>query len=290
MDKKLSLSEKIRHWVQGLFALTTNGHLSGFVTGSIYKGPGKHLCVPGMNCYSCPGAYGSCPIGSLQAVMGSYKYSFSYYVLGFILFFGALFGRLVCGFLCPFGLVQDLLHKIPSKKIKTFRGDFWLRKAKYLILLVFVLILPLFVTDFLGQGAPFFCKYLCPVGTLEGGLFLVLLRPTMRSAIGWLYLWKNLILILVIVASVLIYRPFCKYMCPLGAIYSFFNRHALFSYHVDLAACVHCGACARACQMNVQPTENINDPECIRCGRCKSVCPKSCIDRGFFLKEKSPQK
>lgn len=126
-----------------------------------------------------------------------------------------LIGRLVCGFLCPFGLIQDLLHKIPfPKKIRTFRGDKLLRKLKYVIFAVFVILLPLFLVDVLGQGSPYFCKLICPAGTLEGGLPLVLLNKSMRSAVGWLYLWKNTILIVTILLAILIYRPFCKYILP----------------------------------------------------------------------------
>ena len=212
-----------RHTIQALWAALTNSHVSGFVTGKIYTGKLKNACVPGLNCYSCPGATGACPIGSLLAVVGSLNFKFAFYVVGFLIFVGALLGRLVCGFLCPFGLIQDLLNKIPfPKKIRTFCGDKLLRKLKYVIFLVFVILLPLFLTDIMGQGAPYFCKLICPAGTLEGGLPLVLLNKGMRSAIGWLYIWKNAILIVTIVLSILIYRPFCKYICPLGAFYSLF--------------------------------------------------------------------
>ena len=218
MDKKKSVRDWPRHLIQAAWAALTNSHVSGFVTGKIYTGKLKNLCVPGLNCYSCPGATGACPIGSLQAVIGSWNFKFAYYVIGFLIFVGAILGRLVCGFLCPFGLIQDLLHKIPFfKKIRTFRGDKLLRKLKYVIFLVFVILLPLFLTDLMGQGAPYFCKLICPAGTLEGGLPLVLLNKAMRGAIGWLYIWKNTILIATIVLSILIYRPFCKYICPLGA-------------------------------------------------------------------------
>ena len=268
--------------VQLLFLAVTNGYLYGFATGRIYTGPTKTLCVPGLNCYSCPGALGSCPIGSLQAVIGSWNFKFAYYVIGFLIFVGAILGRLVCGFLCPFGLIQDLLHKIPFfKKIRTFRGDKLLRKLKYVIFLVFVILLPLFLTDLMGQGAPYFCKLICPAGTLEGGLPLVLLNKAMRGAIGWLYIWKNTILIATIVLSILIYRPFCKYICPLGAFYSIFNKVSLFRYRIDGDKCVHCGKCAKVCQMNVDPVKTPNSPECIRCGRCRQACPKDAISCGF---------
>ena len=98
---------------------------------------------------------------------------------------------------------------------------------------------------------------------------LVLLNKAMRGAIGWLYIWKNTILIVTIVLSIIIYRPFCRYICPLGAFYSVFNKVSIYRYRVDMEKCVHCGKCAKACQMVVNPVENPNSPECIRCGRCK---------------------
>ena len=282
MDKKKSVRDWPRHLIQAAWAALTNSHVSGFVTGKIYTGKLKNLCVPGLNCYSCPGATGACPIGSLQAVIGSWNFKFAYYVIGFLIFVGAILGRLVCGLLCPFGLIQDLLHKIPFfKKIRTFRGDKLLRKLKYVIFLVFVILLPLFLTDLMGQGAPYFCKLICPAGTLEGGLPLVLLNKAMRGAIGWLYIWKNTILIATIVLSILIYRPFCKYICPLGAFYSIFNKVSLFRYRIDGDKCVHCGKCAKVCQMNVDPVKTPNSPECIRCGRCRQACPKDAISCGF---------
>jgi len=281
--------EAKRHGVQALWALLTNSYLVGFAKGKIYKGSLKNLCVPGMNCYSCPGAVGSCPIGSLQAVIGSRKYKFTFYVTGFVILIGALVGRFVCGWLCPFGLIQDLLHKIPfPKKIKTFWGDKLLRKLKYIILAVFVILLPMFLVDVMGQGAPWFCKLLCPVGTLEGGIPLVLLNGTMRSALGWLYAWKNVLLIITIILSIILYRPFCKYICPLGAVYSVFNPISVFRYWVDESKCTHCGACARACKMQVDPVQNANHPECIRCGQCRKVCPTGAIISGCCPKNAQP--
>ena len=106
----MKINEWPRHGIQALWAFLTNSRVSGFVTGKIYTGNLKHACVPGLNCYSCPGATGACPIGSLQAVIGSWNFKMAYYVIGFLIFVGALLGRLVCGFLCPFGLIQDLLN------------------------------------------------------------------------------------------------------------------------------------------------------------------------------------
>lgn len=289
MDKKKKkTSEWPRHRFQALWALLTNSYLIGFAQGKIYKGKLKNLCVPGLNCYSCPGALGSCPIGSLQAVIGSWNFKFAFYVAGFLVFVGALIGRFVCGWLCPFGLIQDLLHKIPfPKKIKTFRGDKLLRKLKYVIFAVFVILMPLYLVDIMGQGAPYFCKLICPAGTLEGGLPLVLLNKSMRSAIGWLYAWKNVVLAVTIFLSILIYRPFCKYICPLGAIYSVFNNISVFQYQVDKSKCTNCNACANVCKMQIDPSKTPNHPECIRCGQCKKVCPTGAISYGCLKKTDS---
>lgn len=196
-------------------------------------------------------------------------------------------GKADLRFSLSFGLIQDLLNKIPfPKKIRTFKGDKLLRKLKYVIFAVFVILLPLFLVDIMGQGT-YFCKLICPAGTLEGGLPLVLLNKSMRSALGWLYIWKNVILVITIILSILIYRPFCKYICPLGAFYSVFNPVSLYKYRVDKDKCIKCGKCAKACQMIVDPVENSNSPECIRCGRCRKVCPTDAIQCGIRRKPQS---
>lgn len=278
MDRRKGGNEWKRHKIQALWALLTNSYLLGFAQGKIYKGRLKNLCVPGLNCYSCPGAVGACPIGAMQAVIGSWNFKFAFYVSGFLIFVGALMGRFVCGWLCPFGLIQDLLYKVPfPKKIRTFRGDQLLRKLKYIILAVFVILMPMFLVDFVGQGQPWFCKLICPAGTLEGGIPLVLMDKSIRGAIGWLYAWKNVLLFFTIFLSLMSYRPFCKYVCPLGAIYSVFNPISVFRYQVDEKKCVGCGNCADVCKMQIDPVKYPNHPECIRCGACKKSCPVKAI-------------
>ena len=164
MDKKKThILARFRGWIQACATLLTNIHLPNFKKGTLYQGSGKYVCVPGLNCYSCPGAAGACPIGSFQAVVGSSKFKFSYYITGILILIGVLLGRFICGFLCPFGWFQELLHKIPSPKIST-RKLKPLRYLKYGVLLVMVILLPMLVTNQLGMGDPFFCKYLCAGG------------------------------------------------------------------------------------------------------------------------------
>ncbi len=270
--------EKIRVSIQIIWTILSNGFVSGFMQGKIYTGSLKNICLPGLNCYSCPGALGSCPIGSLQAVIGSREYKFSFYVAGFLVFVGAFCGRFVCGWLCPFGLIQDLLNKIPFfVKIKTFKGDKILRKLKYIILLVFVILLPMVLADATGLGDPWFCKYICPVGMLEGGIPLAILNEPVRGAIGFLYMYKGIILAVTVILSIIIYRPFCKYICPLGAIYSFFNKVSFVRIKKDESKCISCDKCNKACKMNIDVKNNCNSTECIRCAACVAACPANAL-------------
>lgn len=272
------LRTHLRTIVQIVFTALTNGYAAGFAQGTIYKGTGKLVCVPGLNCYSCPGALGSCPIGSLQASLTSRTNKFPAYVLGFLLLFGALFGRLVCGWLCPFGLVQDLLHKIPfPKKLRRLPGDRVLKWLKYFILVGFVIVLPLTILDIVGQGQPWFCEYICPSGTLFAGIPLIASNPPLRAALGWLFTWKAAILVVLLVLSVIVYRPFCRYLCPLGAIYGLFNPIALYRFRIDEDKCTKCGACQHACKLDIPVWQKPNSTECIRCGDCRRACPHSAI-------------
>ena len=267
-----------RHWVQlGVTALT-NGYALGFFRGKIFTGPSKMICVPGLNCYSCPGALGSCPIGALQSVLAHRSHRFSFYVVGILLVIGAILGRFVCGWLCPFGLVQDLIYKIPFfKKWKKLPGDRWLKYLKYGILAAFVLLLPLVALDIVGQGQPWFCKYLCPSGTLFAGLPLLAANPPLRGVAGWLFTWKTGLLVFLLLLSLAVYRPFCRYLCPLGAVYGLFHPIAFYRLEIDRDKCTRCGACQRACKLDIPVYDKPNSPECIRCGDCRKSCPHQAI-------------
>ena len=267
---------RFRGLIQAGAALLTNLHLPNFLKGGIYQGKGKAVCVPGLNCYSCPAASGACPIGSFQAVVGSSKFSFSYYITGFLILLGVLLGRFICGFLCPFGWFQELLHKIPTKKISTKKLK-PLTYIKYAGLLCMVVLMPMLITNDVGMGDPFFCKYLCPQGVLEGGIPLATVNSGIRAALGALFSWKLGILITVIVLSVLFYRPFCKWLCPLGAFYALLNKVSLFGMKVDKHKCVSCGKCAKVCKMDVDVTKAPDHTECIRCGMCIRACPTKAV-------------
>jgi 4Fe-4S ferredoxin iron-sulfur binding domain-containing protein len=274
--------ERKRNIIQALASFATNANIMGFFKGRIYTGPTKVACVPGLNCYSCPGAVGACPIGSLQAVIGGRKFSMSYYIAGIMIFFGAMFGRLVCGFMCPFGFVQDLLYKIPVKKFKIPPAiDRVLRYLKYVILALFVIIFPLLLTNQFGMAPPYFCKFICPAGAFGGAIPLISTNPGLRNTIGFLFFWKMGILLTVVLLSIFTYRPFCKYLCPLGAFYAFFNKIGFYKMQLNQDKCVGCGLCEKACKMDIKVRKDINSLECIRCGACKAACAHGAITVSF---------
>lgn len=265
--------------IQAAASLCQNPFLQNLWLGTIYKGPAKVVCSPGLNCWSCPAAAASCPIGALQSLAATTQYSVSFYVLGLLLIVGVLVGRLVCGFLCIFGFLQDLLYAIPTPKITVPAWlDHPLRWLKYAVLLVLVLLLPALVNNEFDVGQSFFCEYLCPSGTIGAGFPLLIADERLRDLIGPLFTWKTLVALLVVVSAVFIKRPFCKYLCPLGALYGILNRFSFVRLRVRPSACVHCGACERACPMGVAVTKKLEtSAECIRCGACKHVCPVQAI-------------
>ena len=283
--KEQKKQSRFRLFIQLMAAALFNGYFMGFAKGKIYTGKSKTVCLPVLNCYSCPGAMGSCPIGALQAVLGGNRHNFSFYVLGTIMLFGVILGRLICGFLCPFGLIQDLLHKIPLPKLHVPKCiDKPLRYVKYLVLLFAVILMPIFLVNKFGIAPPYFCKWICPAGILEGALPLITKNESIRAGLGFLFNWKLGILMLVVITSVFIYRPFCKYLCPLGGFYGLFNRFAFYRMYVDKSLCVQCRQCERICPMQVDVLKNINSTECIRCGKCKNTCPTQAIKGGFLQK------
>ncbi|MBR2682740.1 MAG: 4Fe-4S binding protein [Atopobiaceae bacterium] len=280
-DKKAAAAAKhtrIRNWFQAAWFAITNGYVRGYTSGKIFTGPTKVLCVPGLNCYSCPGALASCPIGSLQAVLNSGGFKISLYVFGFLSMFGVLFGRLVCAWMCPFGLFQDLLYKIKiGPKKKNLPGHKYLRWLRFVVLAVMVIALPALVISAGGSGQPWFCEWICPSGTLFGGIPLVALNEQFRAIIGFRFAWKMAILVLCTIGAIVYYRPFCKYLCPLGAIYGVFNPISTYRLEVDVNKCIKCKACQRACGMDIATFETPNSMDCIRCGDCMAACPTGAI-------------
>jgi ferredoxin-type protein NapH len=268
---------KRRIW-QIASAILHNAYLPGFFGLTIYQGFLKGLCAPTLNCYACPGALMSCPIGALQNfAMGR---QFPFFLVGFLGLVGAAVGRMTCGWLCPFGFLQDMMKKISRHVVKLPR---WTGKLKYAALVIPAILLPLLLNDM------WFSK-LCPAGGIEGALPWVLGGRGPESAagfdvvslIGGMFWVKMAILGSFLVGMVFIKRPFCRTMCPLGAIFSLFNRLSLVRMRVDMEACTRCGVCERICPVDLIPYREIDSPECIKCLEC-TKCPQHAITVGLGL-------
>ena len=278
--------DKMKNWIQSHLptqrrliqlyaALLYNAHLKGYITGNIYTGAIKNLCVPGFNCYSCPGAVGACPLGALQNAIAASGSRTPAYVLGILMLYGLTFGRTICGFLCPLGLLQELAHKIPTVKIRKSFVTRILSYLKYVILAVFVVIIPAWYA-LQSYPVPAFCKYICPEGTFGGAIGL-LSNPVnfdKFSMLGILFTRKFLILLVIVALCVFIYRAFCRFLCPLGAIYGLFARVCVIGVKVDAHKCTDCGRCVRECPMDIR---SVGDHECIHCGNCLNTCPTKAI-------------
>ena len=264
-----------RRLIQLYAALLTNANIKGFISGTIYTGSSKVMCVPGLNCYSCPGAIGACPLGALQNALANSGTRAPMYVLGILALFGIILGRTICGFLCPTGLLQDFAYKIRTPKLKKSKVTRLLSYLKYILLVVLVIAVPL---AFVGQDRliPAFCKFVCPAGTF-GGAISLLFHPDnadLYGMLGPMFTWKFALFCAIAVACVFIYRAFCRFICPLGAIYGFFNKIALLGIKLDKEKCTDCGLCVAHCKMDIK---RVGDHECINCGECIAVCPTKAI-------------
>ena len=265
-----------RRLVQLYAALLYNANLKGFIDGHIYTGNLKSVCVPGFNCYSCPGAVASCPLGSLQNALNAAGHTAPWYVLGILALFGVILGRTICGWICPLGLIQELLHKIPTPKIRKSHITRKLSYLKYVFLAVFVIAIPLIYGVGKGIILPGFCKYICPAGTFEGavGLLQNPANATSFYQLGAVFTNKWVIMLVIGLACIFCYRSFCRFICPLGAIYGFFNRFALTGVKVNPDRCNSCGLCVMKCQMDIK---HVGDHECISCGKCIDTCARGAI-------------
>ncbi len=265
MSLKLNKLHKWRRFTQFGFGIAfVNGYIGVFWTKMLYSGPLRQICAPILNCHSCPTATLACPIGLLQHYATLHQ--FPYFVLGFLGITGLVFGRAACGWLCPFGLFQDMMYKIKSKKYPIPK---FFKYFKYAFLVGLVFLLP-WLTD-----VHWFSR-LCPWGGIIASIPWVLWNPeipmvgipTVPEGLvgGWFYL-KLGIVALFMVLFVFTKRPFCYTACPLGAIYSFFNRFSILKLEVD-EDCTQCTKCSDICELRLNAYEKANTPDCVECFEC----------------------
>jgi ferredoxin-type protein NapH len=257
------LLEVHRRITQSLGVLLGHGYLMVFATRAIYDGPLKGLCAPMLSCYACPAAIMSCPIGTLQHYMTIGEVP--WLLVGGLVIVGALVGRMTCGWLCPFGLLQDLMYRIPCAKLPVWKP---LRFLKYGVLAFGVIVVPI-MTEL-----PWFSQ-LCPAGTLSAGIPWVIWNPTspasgrpiIANPAGTLFAVKLSILFTLVVLFATMKRPFCRVLCPLGAIFSLFGRFSVVQLSVS-SSCQRCNRCQTLCPVDQAVWQAPNSGECVRCLAC----------------------
>jgi len=240
-------------------------------------GQWKSLCVPILNCHSCPWAAFACPVGVIGHLVSWSVFPFL--ALGTILLLGALFGRLLCGWVCPFGFLQDLLHKVPIRKIHLPRR---LSLLKYVVLVVMVVVVPLLIGV---ESNAFFCS-LCPAATIQAVVPWGLMggKNLIEIVAGtWI---RFVVLAIIVLLAMTSRRSFCRFLCPIGAFLALCNRFSVFSLRYAQNDCPRCKRCLKDCPMDVQiedferkgQTTVVTAPsECILCLNCTKNCHKSSL-------------
>ncbi|MCD6423529.1 MAG: 4Fe-4S binding protein [Elusimicrobia bacterium] len=308
-----SRSDKLRKIIQIISLLLINSNFKTFFTGNLYQGSFKKLCIPVLNCHSCPFAVLSCPVGLMQQfLLKGLRQGIDgfLYVFGIVASMGLVFGRFFCGWICPFGFLQELLYRgrksesenvanplgVPYPNMSNPINPFRVRKRKedsrkeiwkmlfrvlsVIFLFGFVLILPWLITNRWGLGSAMFCRYICPAGTFEAGIWgafkgYAVLTPAL--------ILKIFIFLLVFYFSIKIFRFWCR-VCPLGLLLGFFNKISFLKLYNN-EKCNNCLICRRVCPMDIDMPENINSIDCIRCKRCVDACPQRSLSLSWLKPE-----
>jgi len=257
---------------QLVFLVSSNLGALGLKTG---------FCYPFFYCQACPSATSACPIRVLEA--SAYKNSVTWklllYPLTMIGVTGVITGRAVCGWVCPVGLMQrgtgSWARKMSRfKRVKRIKDHFrrvdsYMRYSKYVVLVVLVFLTSYFIGFYLTD--------ICPVGFLVGTIPVMVLYPGVFTP-AFYFPAALIIFVLFIVLVLTVERGWCRYLCPVGALLSLFNKVSILHVSVDeKEKCIHCNACVNICPMGVDVYNMHRDPECILCGRCVDVCPKGII-------------
>jgi len=285
----------LRRITQVAGCFLANAYVSVWFRDKIYKGPLKGTCLPFIYCHACPSAIFSCPMGTFQHYAVVHQVPF--FLLGHLMVIGLLVGRMACGWLCPFGLVQDLVH-VKSRTIHVpdhvARA---LRIIPYLTLGLLVIAIPYYTSEH------WFSK-LCPLGTMVAGIPWVLWNPIdpetgeqllASKPPGLLFAIKIILLSGFVLLFVWVKRPFCRFVCPMGLIWSFFNKISVLQLAVDTANCDRCDTCHKTCPVDIKVYEDPNSTSCIRCLKCtqcahvKIVTPMLAFDKSCRSAERLPK-
>jgi ferredoxin-type protein NapH len=234
------------------------------------------MCGPVFHCYACPLATFACPIGIIAQF--SALHIFPFVAVGVLVLVGAVFGSLFCGWACPFGFLQDLVGKVPTPK---FDLPSWTGHLRYVVLIGTVLAIPYFF----GEGHPLFVCRVCPAGGLEAAVPTMAGQAFAGENIVWPNALKLTIVALFVIAVFFVKRPWCRILCPLGAIFSLFNRVSAFFLRLNPDKCTDCERCHKLCEFGIEPEKSPNDLRCVRCLECTNCGPGALTLNSVFQRE-----
>ncbi len=255
-----------RRIIQLISLISLNSYFKGFINRINYGGSLKKICIPVINCWSCPSALTGCPIGAIEVYVKSGQ--IPYVPILYILVPGALLGRFFCGFICPAGFLQELLFRFKTKKFKINRNLSYLP--------VFSLIFSVIIFSYLSSQA-WFSRYLCPIGTIQASIPWVILDEGIRNNIGGVFIYKIFFLIFLILMCIFVFRFFCRVLCPLGFVLGVFNKVAFLKIRYFGENCDRCTNCKDICPVELKIPEEVNNFQCIRCMNCVNICKKGCF-------------
>jgi len=255
---------------QFFFLISANLGAFGLKTG---------FCYPFFYCHACPVSTSACPLRAIE--VGVFQKDFKWKLILFPILIlgtvGVLFGRAVCAWACPIGLLQRGTGKVARKlktnypffnRLGTIKFEPYLRYIKYIIILTLVVLTPILIG--------FMFTDICPVGVLTGTVPIMILNPGLYIPTFYFFI-AIIIFILFFILIFTVERGWCRYFCPVGAILAPFNKISLYQVSVDKDRCIHCNACSEVCPMGIDIPNMYRDPECILCGKCVEVCPKELI-------------
>jgi len=246
---------------------------------------------------------------AIQFMFGGWSIEviFPWLALASFLIVGILIGKSLCGWICPFGFIQDLVGFIKRKQTEfSPRTHESMIYIKYAIVVIILFISATFsAAEISGASssyknalgifarAPF--TALSPAETLFATLPKMILDLSNAlsanqvdvlagiSSLPALFWVQLAIMICVLVFAAYVPRSWCKYFCPHGAIMAFLNRFSFLGLRRDLVKCAkgECRLCVEVCPMRVRildlPWEKFSDPECIYCLKCADACPNKAI-------------
>ena len=237
-----------------------------------------NMCSPVFHCYACPLSTFACPIGVLAQF--SALHIFPFVAIGLLIVLGVLFGSLICGWACPFGFLQDLVAKVPTPK---FDLPKWAGNLRYVVLIVTVLAVPYFWGE---EHWLFICR-VCPAGALEAAVPNMTGQAIAGEKIAWPNALKLTILGVFLITIFFMKRPWCRMLCPLGAIFSLFNRVSAFFVRFNADECTDCGRCHKLCEYGIEPEKSPNDSRCVRCLECTNCGPSALTFGSIFEHSKT---